>query len=104
MARKKLPKFATEAAEQDFWAKEDSTEYLDWDKGGISVFPNLKPSTKTISLRLPSSLLDALKMLANKNDIPYQSLMKIFLVDRLKHEMGQSRSMQPLRTGTRGSR
>ncbi|MFM9890050.1 MAG: BrnA antitoxin family protein [Rickettsiales bacterium] len=77
--RKPLPKFKTEAEEQKFWATHDSTEYLDWAKAKKTVLPNLKPSTKTISLRLPEMLLADIKQLANKRDIPYQSLMKLLL-------------------------
>ncbi len=87
MAHKKIPNFSSEQDEQDFWAKHDSTPYLDWKKGQIGIFAQLKPSTKTISLRLPASLLDALRLLANKKDVPYQSLMKLFLAERLKEEM-----------------
>lgn len=87
MARKAIPKFASESEEQDFWKEHDSTEYVDWSKGRVGVFPELTPSTKTISLRLPESLLAALKTLANKKDVPYQSLMKVFLADRLRDEL-----------------
>lgn len=87
MARKKLPKFRSEGQEQDFWAGHDSTQYIDWSKGRISVFPELKPSTQTISLRLPKALLNALKVIANKRDVPYQSLLKIFLAERVQEEM-----------------
>ena len=88
MARKSVPNFKSEAQEQDFWTKHDSTEYIDWKQGQVAVFPELKPSTQTISLRLPKSLLDALKVIANKRDVPYQSLMKIFLAERIKEETG----------------
>jgi predicted DNA binding CopG/RHH family protein len=88
MARKPIPKFKSESQEQDFWAKHDSTDYIDWSKGKVSVFPELKPSTQTISLRLPKSLLEALKMIANKRDVPYQSLLKIFLSERIDEEFG----------------
>lgn len=90
MARKSIPIFASEAEEQEFWQKHDSTDYIDWSKGKIGVFPELKPSTKTISLRLPESLLAAIKTLANKKDVPYQSLMKVFLSDRLQDELNSS--------------
>lgn len=89
MALKKIPKFASESAERDFWADKDSTEYVDWSKGKIGVFPQLKPSLKTISLRLPESMLEQLKILANKRDVPYQSLLKIFLAERLEEEFGE---------------
>ncbi len=86
---KKLPKFKTLAEEKKFWQQQDSTEYLDWSKAKSAVFPNLKPSTKTISLRLPESLLIAIKTLANKEDVPYQSLMKILLVQGVKEVNGK---------------
>jgi len=89
MARKKIPTFKSEEEEHAFWEKNDSTDFIDWNNGKIGLFPNLKPSTKTISLRLPESVLYALKVLANKKDVPYQSLMKVFLTDRLKEEMGR---------------
>jgi predicted DNA binding CopG/RHH family protein len=103
MARKSIPNFRSEAEEQDFWQKHDSTDYIDWSKGKIGVFPELKPSTKTISLRLPESLLAAIKTLANKKDVPYQSLMKVFLSDRLKDELNSSDNKSIQRT-TRGER
>jgi len=71
------------AKKRPFGKKHDSVEYLDWSKAQHASFPKLKPSTKTISLRLPKGLLDDLKVLANKNDVPYQSLIKIFLVEKL---------------------
>lgn len=83
---KKIPSFKTEAEEQAFWATHDSTEYVDWSKAKRVVFPNLKPSTKTISLRLPQAMLEELKLLANKRDVPYQSLLKIFLSERIESE------------------
>jgi predicted DNA binding CopG/RHH family protein len=86
---KNIPKFKTEDQERDFWAEHDSTEYMDWSKGQKMVLPNLKPSTKTISLRLPESILNGLKVLANKKDVPYQSLLKIFLAERVNHELNQ---------------
>ncbi len=86
MARKTIPEFKSEEAEQKFWAKHDSTEYIDWSKGRVGVFPNLKPSLKTISVRLPTSLIEALKVLANKRDVPYQSLMKVLLAEKLEEE------------------
>ena len=86
--KKKIPKFENEDQERDFWSNQDSTEYLDWGKAKRLSFPNLKPSTKTISIRLPESMLDDLKMLANKRDVPYQSLLKVFLAERIKEEFG----------------
>lgn len=81
---RKIPKFKTASAEHDFWQKEDSTDYIDWSKAKRARFPNLKPSTKTISLRLPEALLNDIKILANKEDVPYQSLMKIILAQGIK--------------------
>ena len=86
MIKNPIPKFKSEDAERKFWAEQDSTEYLDWSKAKRAIFPNLKPSTRTISLRLPESVLEELKLLANKRDIPYQSLMKVFLVERIEEE------------------
>jgi uncharacterized DUF497 family protein/predicted DNA binding CopG/RHH family protein len=83
---KAIPKFRTEAEERRFWETHDSTEYVDWSKAEFVRFPNLKPSTETISLRLPAPLLADLKALANKRDVPYQSLLKIFLADRVVTE------------------
>lgn len=82
---KPLPKFKTEAKERAFWETKgnDSTEFLDWKKAQRVVLPNLKPSTKTISLRLPQHLLDGLKAAANARDVPYQSLIKVWLQEKL---------------------
>ncbi len=76
---KKLPKFVSLVDENDFWQNHDSVDYIDWGKATPANFPNLKPSTKIISLRLPEDLLNEIKILANKEDVPYQSLMKILL-------------------------
>ena len=86
-AKKKIPSFRNEDEEREFWAKHDSTEYVDWSKAQKVVFPNLKPSVKSISLRLTESMLDELQVLANKRDVPYQSLMKIFLAERIDKEL-----------------
>ena len=102
MARKSIPTFTSEADEQEFWQKHDSTDYIDWSKGKIGVFPELKPSTKTISLRLPESLLAAIKTLANKKDVPYQSLMKVFLSDRLQDELNNPDNKSIQRTTRSG--
>ena len=90
--RKKIPKFRSEDAEREFWAKSDSADYIDWDAADEAVLPALKPSTKTISLRLPESLLQALKVLANKKDIPYQSLLKMYLAERIKQELDMDKA------------
>lgn len=84
---KKLPQFASEEEERDFWADHDSAAYVDWSRAERVVLPNLKPSTTTISLRLPEHMLNDIKMIANKRDVPYQSLMKSFLADRLEDEL-----------------
>jgi predicted DNA binding CopG/RHH family protein len=82
-ALKKVPKFKTEDDERDFWATHDATDYLDFSQAEETVFPNLQPSTRAISLRLPVSLIDRLKMLANKQDVPYQSLLKVLLAEKV---------------------
>ncbi len=83
---KEIPKFKNEDEEREFWGTHDSTDYFDWDKAEVAVFPNLKLSTKTISLRLPVWMLDNLKVAANKRDVPYQSLIKMFLKEQLDAE------------------
>jgi predicted DNA binding CopG/RHH family protein len=84
---KPIPKFESEDEEREFWATHDSVDYIDWSRAKRTSFPNLKPSTRTISLRLPESLIENLKMLANKRDVPYQSLLKIFLAERVEQEL-----------------
>jgi predicted DNA binding CopG/RHH family protein len=84
---KKIPKFKTEAEERDFWANADSSDYIDWSKARRVLLPNIKPSLRTISLRLPELMLEELKLIANKRDVPYQSLIKIFLAERLSKEL-----------------
>jgi predicted DNA binding CopG/RHH family protein len=88
---KKVPKFRDEDSERDFWARADSTEYVDWKKAKRAVLSKLKPSQKTISLRLPEMMIEELKLLSNKVDVPYQTLIKIFLADRIKKELYTSR-------------
>ena len=85
---KKLPKFKDEDEEREFWTTSDSTEYINWKQAKRVTLPNLKPSVKKISLRLPESMLEELKLLANKKDVPYQSLLKIFLSERIEKELG----------------
>ena len=87
MKKKKTPEFKSEEKEREFWAKEDSVAYVDWSRARRVILPNLKPSLKTISLRLPELMLAELKLLANKRDVPYQSLIKIFLAERLEEEL-----------------
>ena len=84
---KKVPKFKTEAEEREFWANADSSDYIDWSQAKRVLLPNLKPSLRTISLRLPELMLEELKLIANKKDVPYQSLIKIFLSERLSKEL-----------------
>ena len=84
--KKQIPEFSSEESEREFWAKHDSTEFIDWQAGEKRKLPNLKPSLRTISLRLPVSMIEDLKVLANKRDVPYQSLLKVFLAERLDQE------------------
>jgi predicted DNA binding CopG/RHH family protein len=81
---KKIPSFKTENEEREFWESHDSSEYLDLSKAKRTVLPNLKPSTKTISLRLPEGLLNRIKVEANKRDMPYQSLIKVWLAKEIQ--------------------
>ena len=84
--KKRPPEFKNEDAERDFWATADSTHYLDWRAASRRKLVQLKPSLKTISLRLPASMIEDLKVLANRRDVPYQSLLKVFLAERLALE------------------
>ena len=84
---KTLPKFKNEDTEREFWSTHDSTDYIDWSQAKKVISPNLKPTTESISLRLPRYLLDRIKQLANAKDVPYQSLMKVFLSERVDHEL-----------------
>jgi predicted DNA binding CopG/RHH family protein len=88
---KPVPSFKSEDEEREFWATHDSADYIDWGRAKPTTFPRLKPSTRTISLRLPEPLLDSLKMLAHKRDVPYQSLLKIFLAERVEQELRSAR-------------
>jgi len=80
---KAIPRFKNEAEERAFWESQDSTAYVDWSKAKRAVLPNLKPTTKTISLRLPQHLLDSIKAAANARAVPYQSLIKVWLQEKL---------------------
>jgi predicted DNA binding CopG/RHH family protein len=80
---KPIPRFESEAEEREFWETHDSTDYVDWSKAQRLRFPNLKPSTSSISLRLPLSLLERIKIAANKRDVPYQSLIKVWLAEKV---------------------
>jgi predicted DNA binding CopG/RHH family protein len=84
---KEIPDFKNEAEEREFWHTHDSTDYLDWDKAKVAIFPILKPTTRTISLRLSASMLDDIRLMANKRDVPYQSLIKMFLSERIDEEL-----------------
>lgn len=83
----RIPKFRSEDEERSFWAEADSVDHIDWGLGRPVRFPKLKPSVKTISLRLPEIMLEELKLLANRMDVPYQSLMKIYLAERIDREV-----------------
>jgi predicted DNA binding CopG/RHH family protein len=103
---KKIPQFKNEEEERVFWQTHDSTEYVDWKKAERITLASLKPSVKTISLRLPESMLEELKVLANKRDVPYQSLVKVFLSDRIEQELstkGHNKSLHRI-TKKAGSR
>jgi predicted DNA binding CopG/RHH family protein len=86
---KTLPTFRSEEEERNFWARKDSADYIDWTKAKSAVFPNPTPSVRTISLRLPVTTIARLKQLANKRDMPYQSLLKMFLAERLDEEVAE---------------
>jgi predicted DNA binding CopG/RHH family protein len=83
---KPIPRFRSEAEERRFWETHDSTDYVDWSKARRVQFPNLKLSTTAISLRLPQGLLDQIKVAANKRDVPYQSLIKVWLAEKVGAE------------------
>jgi predicted DNA binding CopG/RHH family protein len=84
---KEIPTFKNEDKEREFWSKADSAEYIDWDSAKLATLPNLKPTTRSISLRIPESMLEQLRLIANKRDVPYQSLIKVFLKDRINDEL-----------------
>ena len=90
-ALRKIPTFKSDDEEFEFWATADSTEYIDWSKARAVSFPNLRPSSTAISVRLPNTLLTDLKLLANERDVPYQSLLKVYLADRVASERGRRR-------------
>ena len=81
-----MPNFKSGDEEREFWSTHDSMDYIDWSQGNRATFPNLKPTTRTISLRLPVSMIASLKSLAHQRDVPYQSLLKVFLAERLRQE------------------
>ena len=87
---RKIPKFETEDQERAFWATHDSTQYVDWSKATRAKLVNLRPTTRTISIRLPETMLERLKLLANKRDVPYQSLLKMYVAERIEEELRPS--------------
>jgi predicted DNA binding CopG/RHH family protein len=88
--KKQIPVFQNEDQEREFWATHDSTDYVDWNRAKRVVLPKLKPSVRTISVRLPQSMIEEIKLLANKRDVPYQSLLKTFLAERIQSELVQA--------------
>ena len=102
---KAVPTFTSERAEREYWETHDTGDVVDWSKARQVVFPNLKASTETISLRLPTALLSDLKVLANKRDVPYQSLLKMYLAERVTREtLGSTRSIKALQPTSRARR
>ena len=89
-SNKRIPKFKNEDEERQFWATHSPLDYFDMSKAKKVVFPNLKPSVRSISIRLPEHMLETLKLLANKRDVPYQSLLKMFLAERIQAELQHS--------------
>jgi predicted DNA binding CopG/RHH family protein len=87
--RRPIPKFTSEDRERAFWSRRDSGNYLDWSKAEVVELPNLRPSTRTISIRMPEPMIERLKVLANKRDVPYQSLLKLFVAERIEEELRQ---------------
>lgn len=85
--RRTIPRCSSEDQERDFWAERDSSKYIDWSRAERVNLPNLRPSTRTISIRLPEPVIERLKVLANKRDIPYQSLLKLFVAERIEEEL-----------------
>jgi len=99
--KKPVPSFRSERDEREFWETHDTSDYVDWSQGQIVRFPNLKPTTTTISLRLPTPLLADLKALANKRDVPYQSLLKVFVAERVAAEQQRLPNKRLQRTTAR---
>jgi predicted DNA binding CopG/RHH family protein len=100
---KTIPTFKTEAEERVFWERQDSTEYIDWSQAKNVSFPNVKPSTQAISLRLPLSLLEKIKVEANRRDVPYQSLIKVWLGEKAEPSQ-PARTISPPRSNKRQTR
>jgi predicted DNA binding CopG/RHH family protein len=91
MKKKPMPKFTSEDEEREFWATHDATDFIDFSKAKPALMPNLKPSLRTISIRLPESLIESIKVLAHKRDVPYQSLMKMILAEGVERELSKRR-------------
>jgi len=91
MKKKPIPKFTSEDEEREFWATHDATDFIDFSKAKPALIPNLKPSLRTISIRLPESLIESIKVLAHKRDVPYQSLMKMILAAGVERELSKRR-------------
>ena len=89
---KTLPKFENEDDEANFWATHDTTDYIDWSKAKRVVFSNLKPSSRAVPIRFPTYLIERLKQLANRQHVPYQSLIKIFLTERVNRELHKAKA------------
>jgi len=98
---KPIPRFPNEEAEREFWASHDFADYFDLAQARPARFPDLEPSKTTISLRLPEGLLADLKVLANRMDVPYQSLMKVYLAERVREELGRGRTAEELASTVR---
>ena len=91
LSKAKVPEFDNEDQEREFWATHDSAEYIDWQKAKLVKLSSLRPTTRTISIRLPEAMIERLKMLANKRDVPYQSLLKMFVADKIEQELRGAR-------------
>ncbi|HSY52394.1 MAG TPA: BrnA antitoxin family protein [Thermoanaerobaculia bacterium] len=99
--RKKIPTFKDEDAEREFWAKADSTEYIDWSQAKRIMLPNFRPTLRTISLRLPESMIAELNLLANQRGVPYQSLLRVFLAERIGEERARQSAPKKPASGKR---
>ena len=85
--KKAIPAFRNEEQEREFWASHDSADYIDWSRAEKVRLPNLRPTTRTISIRLPQPMIERLKVLANKRDVPYQSLLKMYVAEKIEEEL-----------------
>jgi predicted DNA binding CopG/RHH family protein len=91
---KAIPRFETEDEEREFWSEHDSADYVDWKRAQRAKLPDLKPTTRTVSIRLPETMLEDLRMLANKRDVPYQSLLKIYVAERIEKELRSNKTAE----------